>query len=94
MDVRELSPPVANVRLRMNVHNLRHCARGVLGETVVMGVVLLQGLSSHPFGQNKPHPVTARASNSASFVPWLTTSEETTSRICTTTVGGSVTVMR
>jgi len=41
MDVRELSPPVAYARLRMNVHNLRHCARGALGETAVVGVVFL-----------------------------------------------------
>ena len=50
VDVRELSPPVANARLRMNVHSLRHCARGVLGGTAVMGVVLLQRFSSHQFG--------------------------------------------
>ena len=50
MNVRELSPPVANARLRMNVHNLRHCARGALGGTAVVGVVPLQRFSSHPFG--------------------------------------------
>jgi hypothetical protein len=42
MDVRELSPPVAKARLRMNVHNLRHCARGALGGTAVADVVFLQ----------------------------------------------------
>jgi len=51
MDVRELSPPVAKARLRMNVHNLRHCARGALGGTAIVGVVLLQRFSSHLFGE-------------------------------------------
>jgi len=50
MDVRELSPPVAKACLRMNVHNLRHCARGALGGTAVVGVVLLQWISPYLFG--------------------------------------------
>ena len=50
VDERELSPPVAKVRLRINVHNLRHCARGAPGGTAVVGVVFLKRVSSHLFG--------------------------------------------
>lgn len=49
MDVRELSPPVVKARLRMNVHNLRHCARGALGGTAVVDVIFLQQVSPHFF---------------------------------------------
>lgn len=49
IDVRELSPPVVNTRLRMNVHNLRHWARGALGGTDVVDVVFLQQFSPHLF---------------------------------------------
>lgn len=50
MDVQELSPPVVKARLRMNVHNLRHCARGALGGTAVVDVVFLQQVSLNLFG--------------------------------------------
>lgn len=50
MGVRELSPPAVKARLRMNVHNLRHCARGELGGTAVVDVVFLQQVSPHLFG--------------------------------------------
>lgn len=51
VDERELSPPFAKVRLRINVHNLRHCARGAPGGTAVVGVMFLQKVSSHLFGE-------------------------------------------
>lgn len=44
MNAQELSPP-AKARLRMNAHNLRHCARGALGGIVVAVVALLQQIS-------------------------------------------------
>lgn len=49
MDVRDLSPPVVKARLRMNVHNLRHSARGALGGTAVVDVVFLYQVSPHLF---------------------------------------------
>ena len=69
-DTRALSPPVVKVRLIMNVHNLKHCARGALGGTAVVDVVFLQRVSPRLVGGgiNKPHPVTERASSSVSFV--------------------------
>ena len=50
MDARELSLLVVKARVRMNVHSLRHCARGALGGTAVVEVVFLQQISTHPFG--------------------------------------------
>jgi len=47
MDARELSLSVVKARLRMNVHNLKHCARGALGGTAVVDVVFLQQISAH-----------------------------------------------
>lgn len=48
VDVREL-PPSAKARLRINVHNFRHCARSPLGGTAVMDVVFLQRVSPRLF---------------------------------------------
>lgn len=56
MDVREFSSPVVKARLRMNVHNLRHCARGALGGTAAVGVVFLQLMSPHLFGAKFASP--------------------------------------
>ena len=49
MDVREFSPPAVKARLRINVHSLRHCARGAPGGTAVVEVVFLQQVSLQPF---------------------------------------------
>lgn len=56
MGARELSPPVVKVRLRMNVHNLRHCARGALGGTAVVDVVFLQRISAHLYEGKQASP--------------------------------------
>lgn len=49
MNPRKLSPPAVKAHLIINVHNLKHCARGVLGGTAVANVVFLQQVSPHLF---------------------------------------------